>query len=162
MKINLTKENARYIVNEEKGKVICIFQNTGRMFIDYADKNLRIKPDCDNIGGIWNTCHKSSLYPKLKMPNKFIGVATCDANDTFSIETGKLIAYNKAKNKIQRSFFKRANLYINTIDKWLNEAMDNINRYGEKLETNTARRHDKIVGLVGEPEKNGKQGYTSL
>ena len=149
MKINLTKENARYIVNEEKGKVVCIFENTDNMFLDYARNNLKIATNCDSS-------FKSKLYPRLYMPNKFIGVATCDANDTFSIETGKLIAYNKAKNKIQRSFFKRANLYINTIDKWLNEAMDSINRYGEKLETNTARRHDKIVGLVGEPEKNGK------
>ena len=152
MKINLTKENARYIVNEEKGKVICIFENTGRMFIDYADNNLRIKPDCDNIGGIWNTCHKSSLYPKLKMPNKFIGIASCNPEDEFSVETGKLIAFSRAKDKIHNSFFKRANTYVNTIDGWLTDAVESINSYGAKIELNTKRRHDKITSIVGEPD----------
>lgn len=151
MKINITKDKAQFIVNEDARKVICIIDHTSHLFINYADKNLKIRPDCDN-GMVWDS-KRSRLYPKLKMPNKFVGIASCNPEDEFSIETGKLIAFTRAKDKIQNSFFKRANLYINTIDSWLNQAMDSINNYGKKLEINTARRHKKIASLVGEPEE---------
>lgn len=153
MKINITKDKAQFIVNEDARKVVCIIDHTSHLFIDYADKNLKIRPDCDNTGGIWNSYSASRLYPKLKMPNKFVGIASCNPEDEFSVETGKLIAFTRAKDKIQNSFFKRANLYINTLDGWLNQAMDSINNYGKKLEINTERRHKKIASLVGEPEE---------
>lgn len=142
MKINITKKNARFIVNEEKRKVVCIIDNTANLFLKYAEKNLRIKPDCDVPWG------DSKLYPRLKMPKRFIGMATCSANDNFDVETGKLIAFSRAKDKINNSFFKRANLYINTIDDWLAEAVVSINQYGSKLEINTERRHERINELI--------------
>lgn len=145
MKINITKEMARFIVNEKAGKVICIFDNTAPMFLFYAQENLPITPMCDS-----NDAKTSRLYTKLLMPNKFVGIASCNPEDEFSVETGKLIAFTRAKDKIQNSFFKRANLYVNTIDSWLNRAMDAINNYGAKIEVNTARRHNKIASLIGE------------
>ena len=148
MKINLTKEDAHFIVNEERGVVICIFEDTSNLFLHYAENNLRIATDCDSSCG---TLFNSALWPKLKMPNYFVGIATCNPEDKFSIETGKLIAFSKAKDKIHKSFFKRANTYVNTIDNWLNQAIDSINHYGEKIEINTARRHTKIAELVGNP-----------
>ena len=151
MKINITKDRAQFIVNEDARKVICIIDHTSHLFLDYADKNLKIRPDCES-DMIWDS-KRSRLYPKLKMPNKFVGIASCNPEDEFSIETGKLIAFTRAKDKIQNSFFKRANLYINTLDGWLNQAMDSINNYGKKLEINTKRRHNKIASLIGEPEE---------
>lgn len=152
MKINITKDKARFIVNEDARKVICIIDHTSNLFVDYADKNLKIRPDCDN-GMIWSS-NRSRLYPKLKMPNKFVGIASCNLEDEFSVETGKLIAFSRAKDKIQRSFFKRANLYIKTLDAWLFEAVDSINRYGDKLEKNTEKRHQHITDLVGTAPEN--------
>lgn len=146
MKINITKNDARFIVNEKKGKVVCIIDNTRDLFLHYAEDNFRIRPDCD---GEWS--EDSCLFPKLIMPNRYVGVATCNPEDTFSVETGKLIAFSNAKDKIHKSFFKRANTYVNTLDNWLTQAVDSINRYGEKIEFNTQRRHDKITELVGEP-----------
>ena len=147
MKINITKNDARFIVDEKKGKVVCIIDGTRDLFLHYAEDNFRIRPDCDD-GWI----SESKLYPKLIMPNRYVGVATCNPEDTFSVETGKLIAFSHAKDKIHKSFFKRANTYVNTLDNWLTEAVDSINRYGEKIEVNTRRRHDKITELVGEPD----------
>lgn len=149
MKINITKDKAQFIVNEDARKVVCIIEHTRDLFLNYANNNLRILPDCDALWG----GNGSRLYPKLKMPDKFVGIASCNPEDEFSIETGKLIAFSRAKDKIQTSFFKRANLYVNTIDNWLNQAMESINSYGQKLEINTARRHKKIASLIGEPEE---------
>ena len=146
MKINITKNDARFIVDEKKGKVVCIIDGTRGLFLHYAEDNFRIRPDCDSE---WS--EDSGLFPKLLMPNRYVGVATCNPEDTFSIETGKLIAFSNAKDKIHKSFFKRANTYVNTLDNWLTQAVDSINRYGEKIEFNTQRRHDKITELVGEP-----------
>jgi hypothetical protein len=149
MKINITKDKAQFIVNEDARKVVCIIDHTSYLFLHYAEKNLKIQPDCDNLWG----GNGSRLYPRLKMPNKFVGIASCNPEDEFSVETGKLIAFSRAKDKIQTSFFKRANLYVNTLDTWLNQAMDSINSYGAKIEINTARRHNKITSLIGEPEE---------
>lgn len=149
MKINITKDNARFIVNEDARKVVCIIDHTRDLFLDYVNKNLRIRSDCDSDWGGYG----SHLYPKLKMPDKFVGIATCDPEDEFSVETGKLIAFSRAKDKIHNSFFKRANTYINTLDDWLNQAAESINRYGDKITINTERRHQKIIDLIGEPEE---------
>ena len=149
MKINITKDKARFIVNEDARKVVCIIDRTSDLFLDYADQNLKIVPYCDNI---WWSGNSSRLYHKLKMPNKFIGIASCNPEDEFSVETGKLIAFSRAKDKIHNSFFKRANTYVNTIDGWLTDAVESINSYGAKIELNTKRRHDKIASIVGEPD----------
>lgn len=149
MKINISKDNARFIVNEDARKVVCIIDHTRDLFLDYANKNLRILPDCD---ALWGSRHGSRLYPKLKMPDKFIGIATCSPDDEFSVENGKLIAFSRAKDKIHTSFFKRANTYVNTIDNWLSDAVESINSYGAKVEANTKRRHNKIAAIVGEPD----------
>lgn len=149
MKINITKDKARFIVNEDARKIVCIIDHTSHLFLHYAEKNLKITPDCDSVWG----GESSRLYPKLKMPNKFIGIASCNPEDEFSIETGKLIAFSRAKDKIHNSFFKRANTYINTLDDWLNQAAESINRYGDKIGINTERRHQKIIDLIGQPEE---------
>ena len=39
MKINITKDKAQFIVNEDARKVVCIIDHTSHLFIDYADKN---------------------------------------------------------------------------------------------------------------------------
>ena len=49
-----------------------------------------------------------------------------------------------------KSFFKRANTYINTLDNWVNEAANTLNALGEKLTINKEKRHNHIKELVGE------------
>lgn len=51
MKINITKDKARFIVNEDARKVVCIIDHTSNLFLSYADQNLKIVPDCDHVWG---------------------------------------------------------------------------------------------------------------
>lgn len=144
MKLNISSKDCKYIVDKNKRKVICIIDNTSDMFVDFMFRNFRVFFS-DN--GFWGSKHFEN---KLRMPRRFVGVATCSDTDEWNEETGRLLAYSRAKDNLNKSFFKRANLYVNTIDKEIDRATETLNILGQKLTNNTARRHEKIASLVGE------------
>lgn len=144
MNFNVSKDNATFFVNPEKRKVICIIDNTELMFLDFIEANLPIKTCCC---GWWK---ERQFEKELEMPGRFVGVATCSQDDEWNEETGKIIAFSRAKDNLNRSFFKRANTYVNTIDDWLSRAVEKINAYGDKVTINTDRRHERIDELLGE------------
>lgn len=140
----------KYIVDKENRKVVCVIENTRLNFIDFAQDNLRFEPDCDfeyrfrrGIGS------RNGFVSKLQMPNRFVGIAICGPNDEWNEETGRRIAYSRAKLKLDTSFFKRARTYINTIDDWLEDSIVTINRYGDKLSHNAEHREKNINYLLG-------------
>jgi len=145
-KFNIHPEDCRYIVNEDKRKVICIIDDTEKLFINFANKNFEIPYDCtDTYFG-----NKSNLRPRLLMPKRFWGVATCDESDVWDEEIGKKLAFSKAKDKLNNSFVKRANLYVQTFDKYLDRAVEMLNNVCFKLNTSTDHRHNKLDALLGE------------
>lgn len=145
MKLNINSKDCKYIVNKDKRKVVCIIENTSGMFIDFMSKNFKVFFS-DN-GPFWGSM---KFDKQLRMPHRFVGVATCSDEDEWNEETGRLIAYSRAKDNLNKSFFKRANLYVNTIDNEVERATEVLNILGQKLTTNTARRHEKISALIGE------------
>ena len=78
------------------------------------------------------------------MPNYFIGKAVCADEDEWDVELGKRIAYFRAKDKCYRSFFKRASLLVQIIDRRLGDMMDILNTLGEKLSDNKDRLEASI------------------
>lgn len=149
-KFNVNPEDCRYIINIDKRKIICLIENTERMFITFAANNFDIPYDC--MDSIWSSATPKHLHEKLRMPNRFWGIATCSEEDEWDEEKGKLLAFAKAKNKLNKSFFKRANLYIHTFDKSINDAVEILNTLGDKLTANTARRYAKLNKLLGDTE----------
>ena len=154
MKLNITKEDAKFIVKPDEKIVICVIENTQRLFIKFAQENFRIDTDCD-YG--WSTLHtkaNSVLRHKLLMPNKFVGVARCSENDEWNEEIGRVIAFSRAKDNLLKSFFKRAQTYTNYIENGLNDAIDMLNRMGEKFSVNAEKREKYIDSLLGVEEEN--------
>ena len=146
-KFNVKPEDCHYIVNKDKRKVVCLIENTRYSFLDFANKNFVLSPDCfDNP---WGRMYVN-IRDRLVMPNRFCGVATCSETDEWDEETGKLIAYSRAKDKLNKSFFKRANFFVNTVDRHINDAVETLNNLGDKLENSTLRRHKKISSIIGE------------
>lgn len=139
---NIKPSDARYIIDEDKKVVVCIIDHTKDLFRDFARKNFMIKPYVEK-----------GLDIKLIMPNQFKGVARCSDTDNWDIETGKLIAFSRAKDKVNQSFFKRANTYVNTLDHWLDNSANVLNRVGEKLTINSEHRHNLIDSIVGVEEE---------
>lgn len=147
-KFNIHPEDCRFIVNEEKRKVICLIENTDALFVDFADNNFDIPYDCMTLFGSRRPS-KKNFYKKLYMPKRFWGIATCAEDDEWDVEKGKLLAFSKAKDKLNQSFFKRADLYISTFDRSLNDAVVILNNLGAKLTASSKHRHEKIDKLIG-------------
>ena len=150
-KFNVKPSDCRYIVNEEKRTVVCLIENTDRMFIHFAENNFDIPWDC--MDSLWSHKPMNKLFhKKFYMSKRFWGIATCSEDDEWDVEKGKFLAFSRAKDKLNKSFFKRANLYVNTFDKSLNDAVSILNNLGEKLTVNTDRRNERIKELFGEDE----------
>ena len=143
MKHNIRKEDVTYVVQSEQKKVIAYIEDTEWMFFKFVNENYPSTRNC------W--CD-SSLAAKLKMPNKFIGVATCGPDDVWDENVGRLIAFDRMKDNLNKSFFKRANTFVAEMEKRLDIFCDRVNAYGMKLETNMNRRKEIINKILGEEE----------
>ena len=105
MRINIKQTDCRFYVDEAARKVVCVIPDTKYLLDDYLN-------DFEAISRAMEAAD-SKIFKKILMPNSFSGVATCHESDTFNVETGKLIAFNKAKYKLYTSFYKRANFVVN-------------------------------------------------
>ena len=143
MKHNIRKEDVIYVVQPEQKKVIAYIEDTEWMFFKFVNENYPSTRNC------W--CD-SSLAAKLKMPNKFVGVATCGPDDVWDENVGRLIAFDRMKDNLNKSFFKRANTFVAEMEKRLDIFCDRVNAYGMKLETNMNRRKEIISKILGEEE----------
>ena len=148
MKHSIRKEDVKYVIQPEQRKVIAYIEGTKNLFSDFVEENQGPWVEQD----YW-TDNSQRLEQKLKMPNKFIGVATCGPDDEWDEEVGRLIAFDRMKDSLNKSFFKRANTYVAEIEKSLDDFCDRVNAYGEKLEYNTNRRKQVISKVLGDTEE---------
>lgn len=139
----VSKEDVIYIVDEKKRKVVAYVEGTKYELINFISENKGILPD-------WFDMPK--LHDKLLMPDKFVGIATCSPDDEWNPEIGKLIAYHRMKTNMSKSFFKHAETYYKLMLKKVNETVDLINIYGNKLTANYKRRIETINQTVGNAE----------
>lgn len=148
MKHSIRKEDVKYVIQPEQRKVIAYIEGTRNLFSDFVEENQGPWVDQD----YW-TDNSRKFEEKLKMPNKFVGVATCGPDDEWDEEVGRLIAFDRMKDSLNKSFFKRANTYVAEVEKALDVFCDRVNAYGEKLEYNTNRRKQVISKVLGDTEE---------
>ena len=139
----VSKEDVVYIVDEKKRKVVAYVEGTKYELVNFISENKGILPD-------WFDLPK--LHNKLLLPNKFVGIATCSPDDEWNPEIGKLIAYHRMKTNMSKSFFKHAETYYKLMLKKIDETIDLINIYGNKLTANYNRRIETINQTVGSAE----------
>lgn len=139
----VSKEDVIYIVDEKKRKVVAYVEGTKYELVNFIRENKGILPD-------WFDHPK--LHDKLLLPNKFVGIATCSPDDEWNPEIGKLIAYHRMKTNMSKSFFKHAETYYKLMLKKIDETVDLINIYGNKLTANYNRRIETINQTVGSAE----------
>ena len=147
MKYNVAPKDCKFVVNEDNKTVVCIYDHCEDLFLNFIKGNCNLHI-FDFAPKIKDEVY--DLYKNLKMPNKFTGLATCGENDEWNEDVGKRIAFSRMKDKLNKSFFKRAGLYVKTIDGWMDNTVEVINIIGQKLEVNQEKRHDIIKQYIGE------------
>lgn len=138
MSNGIKMSDCKFYTDEEAGTVVCVIPNTRDLVLDFiwdhfqwADVNLSDALDL-------------KLRRELRMPKSFMGKAKCAAEDDWDEETGKLIAFSRAKDKCYKSFFKRANMYVQTLDRRLGDMISAFNDFGLKLENKRDALQDQI------------------
>lgn len=149
--LNIKETDCKFHIDEEKRVVICKIQNTFKfrvntLFSDFVKENF----DWRDINIDYAIDDK--LIDRLQMPHYFIGKAVCADEDEWDVELGKKIAYARAKDKCYRSFFRRASLLIQTVDRRLGDMMDTFNALGSKLSDNKDRLEADIKRRLDEKE----------
>lgn len=142
-------EKIKYYVNEEKRTVICVIRDTECRLADFIRSNAIFNPvyQLTTYSGREDALRK--LRKMLYLPNQFVGKATCSPDDEWNEETGRYIAYARAKEKYDKCFFKHAQKYFDQLDLEFNNFADRINKYGAILSKNLERRDKKVQELIG-------------
>ena len=141
--------DCKFYVNEAERTVICVipkritrgdyYTDTEDMLMDFITDNFNFA-DVDIGEAIFMS---RKLY---RMPKSFIGKAVCAKDDEWDEELGKMIAFSRAKDKCYRSFFKRANVLVNAVDRRLNDMMTMFNEMGDKLN----EKREKLEHMIEE------------
>lgn len=117
--------DCRFYVNEGERVVVCVIPNTRRMVGDFIREHFQFN-DVNFWYGLENV-HMTD------MPNSFMGKAVCAPEDEWDEELGRKIAFSRAKDKCYKSFFKRANMLVQTVDRRLGDMINTFNDLGLKL-----------------------------
>lgn len=136
-RINVRPEDCTFVVDEDKRTIVCYITNTRDMFRDFVS---------DFHWALYSYMldYSEKKEPFTLMPNRFVGVATCSPDDTWNEEFGKRLAFDRMKEKLHRSFFKRANWFVNEVDFTLNSLVTELNNYGSTLSKVSDVRHKWI------------------
>ncbi len=122
-----------FYVNEAERTVVCVIPNTSEMFKSFVINDF-------NFSGIYlDLAITYPLKKKMEMPRSFSGKAVCSEEDEWDEEVGRMIAFSRAKDKFYRSFFKRASMFVNTLDGCINEMVTAFNNMGEKVDAHNEK-----------------------
>ena len=136
-------KDCRFYVDESARTVVCVIPRTREMVKNFIWENFRFTD---------TNMYAAMDYPMIKaldMPKSFTGKAVCAAEDEWDENTGRLIAYARAKDKCYKSFFKRANKFVQTVDRRLGDMIERFNDFGVKLEDNREGMQQRIDELTG-------------
>ena len=139
--------DCRFYVNESERTVVCVIPFTENMLMDFVEEHFFFYQDIN----IWSAI-ELPFSRELQMPKNFIGKAVCSTEDEWNEETGRLIAFSRAKDKCYKSFFKRANKLVQTLDRRLGDMIETFNNFGLKLENKREAIQDKIEEYIKEKE----------
>lgn len=124
-KFGIKMSDCKFYVDEKNRVVVCVYEDTSRMLIDFINSKLRLK----NL----DVFYAVSDFDEFKMPKSFSGKAVCAPEDEWNEELGRKIAYARMRSKCYKSFFRRANRIVRMVDSGLSEIIDVFNKFGDSL-----------------------------
>ncbi len=149
--------DCKFYIDEPARTVVCVIpsiieKEDGRIFIkdmvrDFISDNFRFS-DFDLSYAI-----EAKLEREIDMPRSFIGKAVCAEEDNWDVEIGKLLAYSRARDKLYKSFFKRANSFVQSLDRRLGDIITAFNDFGGKLEDKREGIEQRLEEMMKETEE---------
>lgn len=140
-------KDCRFYVDEQARTVVCVIPKASYMLLDFINEHFQ----WDDID-FCETIHGKFYSRDLKMPHSFMGKAVCAPEDEWDEEIGRMIAFSRAKDKCYKSFFKRANRFVQTVDAHLGDMINLFNDFGLKLESKRENLQEKIDERVAKEE----------
>jgi len=134
--------DCKFYVDEDARVIVCVISNVHDLLQDFISQHF----SWGNINVEWAVGYQ--FNKQLEMPNSFMGKAVCAPEDEWNEELGKKIAFSRAKDKCYKSFFKRANLLVQTFDKRLGDMIETFNNFGLKLEVKREALESQIEGAI--------------
>lgn len=132
----IRQSDCKFYVDKEARTVICVIPNTRDLLIDYIWKHFRN----NNLANPnWEYAEK-----RLQLPKSFKGRAVCAPEDEWNEETGRMVAFARAKNKAYACFFRHANAFIQDTDRELNQMITDFNDFGMRLEARRDQLENEI------------------
>ena len=135
MRINIKPSDCKFVVDKEKKKVVCILDETRDRLYEYLDDNRNYLSFLATI---------ADRKKVIRMPDRFVGIATCSPDDEWDETLGRKIAFYKMRNKFYHSLFKRADNFVNWIDDNLNQMVEELNGWGDKVRENLYREKEHL------------------
>jgi len=139
--------DCRFYVDEAARTVVCVIPNTRTMVMDFIYEHF----DWADISMADSMCNH--MFKEISMSYSFMGKAVCAPGDEWNEETGRMIAFARAKDKCYKSFFKRANTFVQTVDKRLGDMIEMFNDFGLKLENKREALQNQIDERIGITEE---------
>lgn len=136
------RHKVQYFVNKEKGIVVARINDCKRDFLSFLVNS------CDQNSLAYYASFSDKDYDQFLMPRSFVGVAQLGENDIWDEELGKQIAYQRAKQKRDASFFKRANMAVRLYERELDKLCNLFDAYGKRLSNNNEYREKKIAEKI--------------
>ena len=141
--------DCRFHINEDARTIICVIPNTEDLFVDFISENFQFSDiNMYDVIDFWN----KRFMHEIRMPKSFIGKAKCSEEDNWDIELGKMIAFSRAKDKCYKSFFRRANKFVQTIDRRLGDMITVFNDFGVRLENKRENLQQRIEEMTVESQ----------
>lgn len=134
--------DCKFYVDVTARVIVCVISDVENMLIDFIRERFRWNDVDMEYAVDWH------FEPKLRMPHSFMGKAVCAPEDEWDVELGKKIAFSRAKDKCYKSFFKRANLLVQTYDRRLGDMIETFNDFGLKLEVKREALESQIEGAI--------------
>lgn len=132
MKDFVREENCTFYVNEAARKIVCVY------YLEAFSTEY------------WYFTPFTIPDEIVKIPQKFVGIATCSPQDKWDEKLGRRIAFLKTRKKYYNSFFKAANRAINYCDNELARITDEFNAFGTKIDRSIINEEKRLQGLINE------------
>lgn len=121
----------KYYINEEKRTIVCVLESSPFDALDFVEKSgLRF-------------VFKDERHLRV-MPTRFVGVAKCAPEDTYNEHIGRLIAFDRAKEKYDLSFIRAADSMLDYKLGALHDCERRLDKYIAKASQHHYKREDEV------------------